>query len=265
MLVLFSIGIHHIMIKLTVAIITFNEEANIARCLDSVKDVADEILVVDSFSSDKTEDICKQYGVRFVKNPFAGHIEQKNFALINSTHDYVLSLDADEALSPELLIEIKNIKQDPKFDGYSFNRLNNYCGHWIKHCGWYPDTKLRLVKKINAEWVGTNPHDYLTLKNNKPVDHLGGDLLHYSYNSIGSHIIQTDKFTTIAARAAFNQGKRSNIILIITRPFFQFFRDYFIKRGFLDGRYGFIICLINSVAAMLKYAKLFDLQLGRKI
>lgn len=253
------------MIKLTVAIITFNEEVNIARCLDSVKDIADEILVVDSFSTDKTEEICLKYGARFIKNPFAGHIEQKNFALKNSIHDYVLSLDADELLSIELQDEIKKIKLDPKFEGYSFNRLNNYCGHWVKYCGWYPDTKLRLVKKSNAEWVGTNPHDYLILKNNNSTKHLDGDLLHYSYNSIGSHIIQTDKFTTIAARAAFNQGKRSSIALIISRPFFQFFRDYILKRGFLDGRYGFIICFINSIAAMLKYAKLFDLQLGRKI
>jgi glycosyltransferase involved in cell wall biosynthesis len=251
--------------KLTVAIITFNEEANIARCLDSVKEVADEILVVDSFSTDKTEEICHQYGVRFIKNPFAGHIEQKNFALANSKFEYVLSLDADEALTPELILEIKRVKQNPNFDGYSFNRLNNYCGHWVKHCGWYPDTKLRLVKKTNAQWIGTNPHDFLNLKNDSPIYHLNGDLLHYSYNSISSHILQTDKFTSIAARASFNQGKRSNIFLIISRPFFQFFRDYIIKLGFLDGRYGFIICFINAVAAMLKYAKLFDLQLGRKI
>ncbi|MGZ3787681.1 MAG: glycosyltransferase family 2 protein [Bacteriovorax sp.] len=253
------------MIKLTVAIITFNEERNIARCLDSVKEIADEILVVDSFSTDKTEFICNQYQVRFVKNPFKGHIEQKNFALELSTHDYVLSLDADEALSPELLEEIKKVKENVLYDGYEFHRLTNYNGHWVRHCGWYPDTKLRLVKKSKAEWRGLNPHDILEMKENEKVGLLKGDLLHYSYESIASHVTQTDKFTTIAARAAFNQGKRSSLFKIFTRPLLKFFRDYFIKLGFLDGRYGFIICSINALSAMLKYSKLYDLQIGKKI
>lgn len=256
------------MIKLTVAVITFNEEKNIARCLDSVKAIADEILVVDSFSTDKTESICqsfKEHNVRFVKNPFIGHIEQKNFALELSTYDYVLSLDADEALSPELLEEIKKVKADFKYDGYKFNRLTNYNGHWVRHCGWYPDTKLRLVKKSQAEWRGVNPHDILEMKKNESTGFLKGDLLHYSYESIASHVTQTDKFTTIAARAAFKQGKRSSLLKIFTRPMLKFIRDYFFKRGFLDGRYGFIICSINSLSAMLKYSKLYDLQKGKNI
>ena len=253
------------MIKLTVAIITFNEEKNIARCLDSVLEIADEILVVDSFSTDQTESICQQYKVHFIKNPFKGHIEQNNFALELATHDYVLSLDADEALSPELLNEVKKIKENFKFDGYQFNRLTNYNGHWVHHCGWYPDTKLRLVKKAKAEWRGTNPHDILEMKNNEQVEFLDGDLLHYSYDSIASHVTQTDKFTTIAAMAAFKQGKRSSLFKIFTRPLLKFSRDYFFKLGFLDGRYGFVICSINALSAMLKYSKLYDLQVGKKL
>lgn len=253
------------MIKLTVAIITFNEEKNIARCLDSVLEIADEILVVDSFSTDKTESICEQYKVRFIKNHFQGHIEQKNFALRLATFDYVLSLDADEVLSPQLLSEIKKVKENFKCDGYQFNRLTNYNGFWVHHCGWYPDTKLRLVKKEKAQWQGTNPHDILEMKNNECVESLKGDLLHYSYDSIASHINQTDKFTTIAARAAFNQGKRSSLFKILTRPLLKFSRDYFFKLGFLDGRYGFVICSINALSAMLKYSKLYDLQVGKKI
>ncbi len=253
------------MIKLTVAIITFNEERNIARCIDSLKEIADEILVVDSFSTDKTEFICNQHNVRFVKNPFAGHIEQKNFALQLSTYDYVLSLDADEALSPLLLEEIKKAKEDFKYAGFEFNRLTNYNGHWVRYCGWYPDTKLRLVKKSKAEWRGVNPHDILEMKNNEEVGFLKGDLLHYSYESIASHVNQTDKFTTIAAKAAFNQGKKSSLFKIFTRPLLKFLRDYFFKLGFLDGRYGFVICSINSLSAMLKYSKLYDLQKGKNI
>jgi glycosyltransferase involved in cell wall biosynthesis len=253
------------MIKLTVAIITYNEERNIARCLDSVKDIADEIIVVDSFSTDKTESICNQYNLRFIKNPFKGHIEQKNFALALAQHDYVLSLDADEALSSELLLEIRKVKEDFQYDGYRFNRLTNYNGHWVNYCGWYPDTKLRLIKKSLAHWTGTNPHDILEMKNSSKVAFLKGDLLHYSYTSIASHINQTDKFTTIAARAAFAQGKKSSLVKIYTRPFLKFFRDYFFKRGFLDGHYGLIICSINALSALLKYAKLYDLQKGKKI
>lgn len=254
------------MIKLTVAIITYNEEKNIGRCISSVQSIADEILVVDSFSTDKTEAICNEFGVRFIKNTFIGHIEQKNFALDQSTHEYVLSLDADEALSPLLLEEIRKVKENFKLEGYRFNRLTNYSGHWVRYCGWYPDTKLRLVKKSKAMWRGTNPHDILEMNNPKDqVGFLNGDLLHYSYESIASHVNQTDKFTTIAAKAAFHSGKKSSHFKIISRPILKFFRDYFFKLGFLDGRYGFIICFINALSAMLKYSKLYDLQQAKKI
>lgn len=253
------------MIKITVAIITYNEENNIGRCISSLLPIADEILVVDSYSTDKTEEIAKGLGARFVTNPFIGHIEQKNFALDLATHDYVLSLDADEALSPELLQEIKAVKNNFQYEGYKFNRLTNYNGHWVRHSGWYPDTKLRLVKKDLARWGGENPHDILKMKNNEKVGWLQGDLLHYSYDSIAAHVTQTDKFTTIAAHAAFKHGKRSSIFKIVTRPIFKFLRDYFFKRGFLDGRYGFIICSINALYALLKYSKLHELQHGKKI
>lgn len=253
------------MIKLTVAIITYNEEKNIGRCISSVKEIADEILVVDSFSSDKTEAICKEFGVRFVQNPFKGHIEQKNYALELATHQHVLSLDADEALSGELLREIKKVKNNFEYDGYRFKRLTNYNGHWVRYCGWYPDTKLRFIDKSKASWGGTNPHDILKMNGDEKVGFLEGDLLHYSYESIASHVNQTDKFTTIAANAAFKAGKRSSFVKIVTRPILKFLRDYFFKRGFLDGRYGFIICSINALSAMLKYSKLRDLELGKKI
>lgn len=253
------------MIKLTVAIITYNEEKNIGRCISSIRDIADEILVVDSFSTDKTEAICLSWDVRFVKNTFIGHIEQKNFALELSTHDYVLSLDADEALSLELLEEIKTIKENCHHDGYKFNRLTNYNGHWVRYCGWYPDTKIRLVNKNKAQWRGLNPHDILQMNGAEKVGFLNGDLLHYSYESIASHVNQTNKFTTIAAKAAFLNGTKSSLFKIISRPLLKFLRDYFYKRGFLDGRNGFIICSINALSALLKYSKLRDLELGKKI
>lgn len=253
------------MIKLTVAIITYNEENNIGRCISSVLSIADEILVVDSFSTDKTESICKEFGARFVKNPFKGFIEQKNYALELATHPYVLSLDADEAISPELLLEIKKVKENFACDGYRFNRLTNYNGHWVKHCGWYPDTKLRLINKAHALWRGVNPHDILEMNGSEKVGFLKGDLLHYSYDSIAAHVNQTDKFTTIAARAAFAAGKKSSNFKIFTRPVLKFLRDYFFKLGFLDGRTGFVICYINALYALLKYSKLRELELGKNI
>jgi glycosyltransferase involved in cell wall biosynthesis len=253
------------MIKLTVAIITFNEERNIGRCISSVKDIADEILVVDSFSTDKTEEICLSMGAKFIKNPFKGHIEQKNYALDHATHQYVLSLDADEALSDELRLEIKKVKENFNKDGYRFNRLTNYSGHWVKYCGWYPDTKLRLVQKDRARWGGVNPHDILELSSKEEGNFLNGDLLHYSYDSITAHVTQTNKFTTIAAHEAYNRGVRSNVSKIVTRPFLKFIRDYFFKLGFLDGKYGFIICFINSLSALLKYSKIHELQKGKEI
>lgn len=255
------------MFKLSIAIITYNEEKNIQRCLESVLPIADEIVVVDSVSTDRTEEIALSFqnktSLKFIKQPFLGYIEQKNFALDHTTFDYVLSLDADEALSAELLQSIKEAKRNFKANAYSFHRLTHYVDQWIYHSGWYPDTKLRLVHKNFARWSGVNPHDILTLKVDTAIVHLKGDLLHYSYDSISSHLTQTNKFTTIAAKAAFEKGQRANLFQIVTRPFFKFLRDYVFKRGFLDGRYGFIICFINALAAMLKYAKLYEIQRGK--
>lgn len=250
------------MIKLSAVIITLNEEKNIGRCLESLKAVADEIVVVDSLSSDKTKEICESYNVRFVEQKFLGYVEQKNFALREAKFDYVLSLDADEALDEELQKQILLIKDNFQYDGYEFNRLTGYNGFWVRHCGWYPDTKLRIVKKDKAVWVGNNPHDALTVKGS--VGKISGDLLHYSYDSISAHILQTNKFSTIEAHSLFVKGKRATILKLITRPPMQFFKDYILRKGFLDGRYGFIICFVNSLYVLLKYAKMMDMQLNKK-
>lgn len=250
------------MIKLSVVIITLNEERNIARCLESVQSVADEILVVDSLSTDKTREICENFKVRFVEQKFLGYVEQKNFALKLASHEYVLSLDADEALDDKLKQEILKLKNGFKFNGYSFNRLTMYNGFWVRHCGWYPDTKLRLVKKDLALWVGNNPHDALTVQGESGK--IDGDLLHYSYESISAHVLQTNKFSSIEAQSLYSKGKRANIWKLVSRPALQFFKDYILKKGFLDGRYGFIICFINSLYVLLKYAKMMDIQSEEK-
>jgi glycosyltransferase involved in cell wall biosynthesis len=248
------------MIRLSCAIITYNEERNIARCLDSLAGIADEIVVVDSGSTDKTEDICKKYGVKFVYHPFEGHIEQKNFAITQCTSDFILSLDADEALSEELKKSIIAVKNNWEKDGYTFNRLTNYCGKWVHHCGWYPDTKLRLFKKGKGKWGGSNPHDRYELNDKGKTEKIKGDLLHYSYYTIKDHLTQINKFSGIAAKVAFEEGKRSSIILMLVKPGFKFFRDYILKLGILDGSTGFIICRMSMFASFSKYAKLYELQ-----
>ena len=245
------------MIKLSVVIITFNEEHNIERCLNSVKDIADEIVVLDSFSTDKTQAICEKHDVQFYQHKFDGHIQQKNRAITYSKNNHILSLDADEALNETLLKVIKQVKLNFKKDGYYMNRLTNYCGHWVKHCGWYPDTKLRLWDRRKGHWTGTNPHDkYELFEGDKNSEHIKGDILHYSFNSINDHYKQIEYFTTISSNAYFEKKKNAPLYKLIVNPIATFFGHYFLNFGFLDGKTGFIICKISAFATYLKYKKL---------
>ncbi|MFH2094784.1 MAG: glycosyltransferase family 2 protein [Bacteroidota bacterium] len=247
-------------VKISAVIITFNEERNIERCIRSLEGIADEIVVLDSFSTDNTKNICGQLGVKFLQHPFDGHIEQKNRAVTHASSPYILSLDADEALSDKLKTSILYVKENWEYDGYIFNRMTNYCGKWIKHCGWYPDRKLRLWDSRKGKWTGENPHDRYELNQACSIQQLKGDLLHYSYYSISQHIRQVDSFTDIAAKAWFERGKRAGIMSILYKPFWKFLRDYYFRLGILDGYYGFVICMISSHATFLKYAKIRELQ-----
>jgi glycosyltransferase involved in cell wall biosynthesis len=221
--------------KLSAVIITFNEERNIQRCIESLLPVADEIIVVDSFSTDRTEEICKSYDIEFIKHVFEGHIEQKNIALLKANHEWILSLDADEALSETM------------------NRLTNYCGKWVKYCGWYPDTKVRLVKKNKAHWIGTNPHDKLELKDKSKVGNLKGDLLHYSYYSREDHFKQIEYFGSISAKELFLKGKKISVFLLYLKVVNQFYKSYLVKLGFLDGKTGWNISIRSAYATYRKY------------
>ena len=247
--------------SLSVSIITFNEEKNIARCLDSVKEIANEIIVVDSHSTDHTENICKEYGVKFFKQTFLGYIEQKNYALDLCKHQWVLCLDADECLSEELVSSIRKLKQLGELaDAYTMNRCTNFCGKWIKHGTWYPDRKLRLFNKQKGKWGGTNPHDTIVIQNNAKTVFLKGDILHYSYYTVEEVLAQQNKFTTIQAKALFRQGKRSNWFKLFFNPIVAFKSGYFLKLGFLDGADGFFIAWTVAYNTMVKYYKLLRLQ-----
>jgi glycosyltransferase involved in cell wall biosynthesis len=241
--------------QLSVVIITFNEERNIARCLESVKDIADEIIVLDSYSTDRTEAICRDFGVQFYQQIWHGYSDQKNMANELARYDFIFSIDADECLSPELTQSIIKIKSTGLENAYTVNRLNNYCGQWIYHTSWYPDTKLRLWNKKKGKWAGLI-HENVSLTSSVPIQHLTGHLWHYSYYSISEHINQANKFSDLGAEQKFKAGHNASIIKIITAPFFKFIKEYFLKKGLLDGWNGFVISIISAHETFLKYAKL---------
>lgn len=253
------------MVKISAVIITFNEEEHLEKCLKSLIDIVDEIIVIDSFSTDRTKDICKNFNTEFIQQKFLGYIEQKNFALKHASHEHILALDGDEALSDELKESILEIKKNWEFDGYYCNRFNNYCGQWIKHSDWYPDRKLRLFKKDSGSWQGINPHDRFILNDPKNVGKLKGDLLHWIYRDYKEHNEKIERFSTIAAQAYFEKGERSTIWKIIYRPIWAFFKAFFLRLGFLDGLNGFVICVQTYNVTFLKYIKLYKLQKKDKI
>ncbi|MBK9400323.1 MAG: glycosyltransferase family 2 protein [Bacteroidetes bacterium] len=250
---------------LSVIIITFNEEQNIRRCIHSAQGLGDEILVVDSGSTDGTVAIAKEMGAVVIHQDFLGYIEQKKFATASAKNDWILCLDADEALSPELKDSLSAIINDPKARGYTMNRLTNYCGTWVRYGGWYPDTKLRFYHRGYGTWTGVNPHDRFLLNDKLSSIHINGDILHYSYNSISDHLKQIDRFSSIGATALFQKGQRSGILKMIYKPIARFIRNYILRRGFLDGLTGFIIGVNSAHAVFLKYLRLYYLQKGKSI
>jgi glycosyltransferase involved in cell wall biosynthesis len=244
------------MVKLSVVVITLNEEKNLKRCLDSIKNVADEILVVDSLSTDNTVKIAEECGAKIILQKFLGHIEQKNFAAQQASNNWVLSLDADECLTPELENSIKEVKTNPSKSAYRFPRLNNFCGTWIHHSGMYPDAKIRLFNRTKGEWTGENPHDKWVLSNKNEKDgFLNGDLQHYSVNSISEYVKKIERYTEIASRLRVEKGKTYSILKIMIVPQWKFFMDFIVRLGFLDGYAGWMVCKLNAMETMIKYAK----------
>ena len=246
--------------KVSAVIITFNEERNINRCLKSIGNIADEIIVVDSFSTDLTRSICEVYNVRFVEHAFGGHIEQKNHAISLASNDWVLSLDADEALTEELKqsIQLANFES---YDGFQLKRLTNFCGQWVRHTGWYPDKKIRLWNKSKGSWGGQNPHDRVEMDGGLRIGQLEGDLLHYSFYTLFEHVAQIQKFSSLAAEAAYKNGKRSSLVKnILIGPFYTFVKKYILQAGFLDGYFGFVISINTAYSKFLKYVKLREIQ-----
>jgi len=251
------------MLPISGCVITYNEERDIKACLQSMG-FCDDIVVVDSYSTDRTLEISRQYTPRIYQNAYQGNITQKNFALEKVKYDWVLSLDADERVSPELEEEIRQ-EFAKGFDasfGYLIKRHVNYLGKWINHCGWYPDWKLRLFNKKHAHFGGREPHDMVVTASK--VKKLRGEIHHFPCGSISEHLRTIDKYSTItAARLAPCSYGRAAALLILA-PLAKFLEMYILKKGILDGVHGLIICLISSFSRCLRYAKVIELKLSNK-
>jgi glycosyltransferase involved in cell wall biosynthesis len=247
------------MSKISATIITYNEESYISGCIDSLKTIADEIVVVDSFSQDSTKDICFKKNVRFVENAFKSHIEQKNFATSLTSFDHVISLDADERLSTQLIESILFIKDSWPAEAYRMNRLSTYGDKWIQRGNWYPDRQLRLWNKKIGHWGGKTPHESLVLNKNIKSMHLKGDILHEAYRDSYEALQKIQSYSDIFAKE--NLGKLdSSVFKIITHSSFTFFKSYIIKQGIFDGFEGLMVAMAEANHTFYKYAKLYEAE-----
>ena len=244
------------MAKISACIISFNEEKKIEDCLKSLQSVADEIIVVDSLSTDNTLKIAEQYTDKIYHQKFLGHIEQKNLAVDKAGNDWILSLDCDERLSEELQQSILDIKDSlEQADAYRMPRKTYYIYRWLNHC-WYPDLKTRLFNRNTSRWGGTNPHDHIVTQGNNTV-RLKGDIYHYSFDSISDHLKTIDSFTEIGAEELVRKNKPVSVISPLTHASWTFLKLYIFKRGFLDGFAGLVVSVLSYMHVFIKYSKAY--------
>ncbi len=249
---------------LSIVIITFNEEINIKKCLDSIVDISDDIIIIDSGSTDKTKEICKKYKLRFIENKFKDYSSQKNFGNNLTKHDFIFSIDADECLSKELKESILSIDFAEKGNlAFTMNRLNHHSGKPIKYGGWYPDKKLRIWNKKYGKWEGTI-HEWTVFSISPTKYHLNGDLLHYTYNSKEEHKKQARKFAGLNAKSDYNKNIKTNHFALFTSPLFRFISTFLFQLGFLDGSIGFFVAKTTANATFLRKRELLQLNKGIK-
>ena len=244
---------------LSVCIICRNEEKNIRRCIESAT-WADEIIVVDAMSQDKTVEIAREYTDKLYQNVWPGYVDQKNFAISKANGKWILSVDADEEITATLRDEILGeIQKDDAKDGYRIPRRSFYQGRWINHSGYYPDRQLRLFRRKRGHWTGGRVHERVDIQGS--IGNLKKDLLHYPYKGIISGQLQTvNSFSSLMAEDMYERGKRYHISLLFLRPIFKFFEVYLFKLGFFDGLAGFIIAVTSAYAMFVRYVKLRELE-----
>ena len=245
--------------RLTVTIITRNEASNLAGALESVR-WADEIIVVDSESTDHTVEIAQRYTDRVIVRPWPGYAAQKNFAAAQATHEWILSIDADERVSPELAQEIKLLlAKGPSAAGYQIPRVAFHFGRWIRSTDWYPDYQLRLYDRRRGRWAGRYVHESVAVEG--VVLKLHGELHHHAYRDLAHHLQTMDRYTTLAARQMFEDGRRAHWFDLLVTPRLTFFRNYILRGGFREGMAGLVISAMNAYYVGVKFAKLWELRM----
>jgi len=245
--------------KISACITACNEERKISRCLESVVPFSDEIVVVDSFSVDRTVEICKRYTDRVYQHEWLGYVGQKNLIKDMAAGPWIFFIDADEEVSPTLCKEIRDLFESGRsrsYDGFEFPRRVHFLGKWIMHGEWYPDLKLRLFRKDKGDCVGREPHDRVVVHGN--TVRLKGPLYHFTYNDIMDQIQTLNRFSSIAAQGMCEEGRRFRMHDLLFRPMVRFVKGYIFKLGFLDGVQGWIIAIASSFFVFLKYAKLWE-------
>lgn len=249
---------------LSVTIITLNEEANLPRAIESVRGFAQEILVVDSGSTDHTVEIARHLGAKVLTNPWRGYGQQKNFAQSQATNDWILNIDADEEVSPELAVEIQQVMErdfGKNIAGYSMPRLSKYLGRWIRHGGWYPNRLTRLSNRQLSAWTEPEVHEDLIVRGT--VIPLAYDLLHYPFRSVSDQVVTNLRYSRLGSNSLRNRGIRKSVVKLILKPIGKFLETYVLKKGFRDGIAGFIISVNAAHSLFLKYAYLFE-ETGKK-
>ena len=244
--------------EISAVIITFNEEKRLEPALKSLAGLVSEIVVVDSFSTDSTVKLAKKYTNKVFQRKWTDYTDQKNYANTRTSFPWILSLDADERISPELREEIIEIKkEEPECSGFSIPRQVYYLGRWIRHSGWYPDRKLRLFRKDRARWEGEYVHERLVIEGK--IQKLSGSIHHFTYRNISEHLDRINKFSELGAQKLYANGKKCRWHHLVFVPFFRFVKSFFWRAGFLDGYPGFIVSVLNSYSIFLRYAKLREI------
>lgn len=245
--------------NLSAVLITFNEEDSIAEALDSLT-FCDEIVVVDSFSTDRTRHLCEEKGARFLQRKWEGYVTQKNYGVGQSQHPWVLCLDADERVGAELRRELEawRASADEAFDGYYLPRLSYFMGRWIRHTTWYPDYQLRLFRKAAGRWQGGHLHESVAVQG--PVGRFEHPLLHFSYPTVGAYLERLQAYSTLAALDYQARGRKAGPVAFVFGPLTAFLKNYILRRGFLDGLPGLVVSALAGMSVFFKYLRLWELE-----
>lgn len=250
--------------NLSAVLITWNEERKITEALQSLAGLCEEIVIVDSFSHDSTVEICRKFTDRVLQREWGGYREQKQFATDQARYQWVLSLDADEAVSQELAREIRAWKQDDSdsCDGYLIPRKTWFLKRWIEHTTWYPDRQLRLFRKTAGKWQGGRVHE--AFKISSPPGRFSGHIFHYTYESVSEYLVQLDRFSSLAAADSFDSGRRAGFFSMAFQPPMVFLKNYLLHSGFRDGIAGLAVSIMAGASSFFKLLKLWELQNGSK-